>query len=272
MAGMPKKKRNSPAMFFKVLFNDFEKKLCLPKSFVSTNLNGVAPKKFTLRSSSGILWNISVEKVGDDFVLCHEWETFVKYHVLESEEIIVFSYNGNGELNFKIFGKDRCRRDTQDPQHLPFSSPYLADDDSDDDSDYSYCTKQDRPSHMLSRVLETQERKRKVLEKTGFTSDNPFCIVTMQPTYVLGTFMTLPNAFAKNYFKHAPTEAILRVPNGGAWLVGYAVGKQHVLRGGWRAFVLENQLKIYDVCIFELLDKKTTEFKVHIVRGPRLAA
>ena len=69
-------------------------------------------------------------------------------------------------------------------------------------------------------------------------------------------------------------DVILRVPNHGSWSVqlksrrlktGQLLTEFH---GGWKVFVVGNNLKVGDVCIFQLVDGNKTSFEVYIVRVP----
>ncbi|KAF9608829.1 hypothetical protein IFM89_011867 [Coptis chinensis] len=119
---------------------------------------------------------------------------------------------------------------------------------------------------VTGRFLEAQEKTRAIIARTGFSSDNPFCVVTMRPTYVSGNFsLNLPTAFAKKYLKESQG-IILRISNGGMWYTRRQGEESRKLGNGWRAFVLDNQLKEDDVCIFELVDRKHLELKVLMFR------
>lgn len=63
----------------------------------------------------------------------------------------------------------------------------------------------------------------------------------------------------------------LRVLNRKVWparyLIRIAAGRQKFeLTGGWTAFVNDNNLKVDDVCVFELVRETKLIFEVHIFR------
>lgn len=46
---------------------------------------------------------------------------------------------------------------------------------------------------------------------------------------------------------------MLRVPGSGSWSVKYTIcSKNAKVHSGWKAFVIENKLKVGDVCVFEV--------------------
>ncbi|KAH0716822.1 hypothetical protein KY290_013077 [Solanum tuberosum] len=88
-----------------------------------------------------------------------------------------------------------------------------------------------------------------------FKSKNPFIIVFMQPSYVSAPFnLSIASKFARKYFLENDGSLVLRVPGSGSWSVKCTIGTANAKVGsGWKAFVLENKLKVGDVCVFEVL-------------------
>ncbi|KAF9608833.1 hypothetical protein IFM89_011871 [Coptis chinensis] len=122
-----------------------------------------------------------------------------------------------------------------------------------------------------SRLVGTQNTVRADIAFPAFTSDYPYCTVTMSRSYVNGKISVyLPAAFARKYLKSSPREVILEVPKRGVWFTQYTVGtqlSQYRLVTGWKDFVQDNDLEVDDVCIFELVDRENIKFKVTIVRN-----
>lgn len=63
----------------------------------------------------------------------------------------------------------------------------------------------------------------------------------------------------------------LRVLNGNVWPARYQIRIANTrprfeLKKGWKAFVKNNNLKVGDVCTFELILKNELTFQVHIFR------
>lgn len=79
----------------------------------------------------------------------------------------------------------------------------------------------------------------------------------------------IPYKFSKEHLPYCKTQVVLRNLQGKCWTVnslpdskGRAV---HTFCGGWMAFVRDNEIKIGDICIFELVNNY--EMRVHI-SGP----
>ncbi|KAF5201796.1 hypothetical protein FRX31_008617 [Thalictrum thalictroides] len=108
--------------------------------------------------------------------------------------------------------------------------------------------------------------ERSIIAARAFTSDNPFCTITMRPTYVSGSYsLNIPKDFANKYLKDAFQGITLRHSNRGSWHAGYRAGHRK-LGKGWKEFVFANHLQVNDICIFELVDKIHIEFEVFIYR------
>lgn len=61
---------------------------------------------------------------------------------------------------------------------------------------------------------------------------------------------------------------MLRVAGRGSWPVAYNLGPaQAKISIGWRAFVLDNQIKLGDVCVFEVIKGSQIFMDVTIFRA-----
>ncbi|KAF9608851.1 hypothetical protein IFM89_011889 [Coptis chinensis] len=128
------------------------------------------------------------------------------------------------------------------------------------------------PAESLpNRPVLVCDKERVILAATEFTSENPFCSITMRSSYVGRTSnLNIPHWFASKYLKRGVPSVTLCVSDERRWQVQCAFRKNHVkLVKGWRTFVLDNHLEEDDVCIFELVDKKHKELKVSIFRVSR---
>jgi len=64
----------------------------------------------------------------------------------------------------------------------------------------------------------------------------------------------IPLKFARMYFMGNSGNLVLRVPGKGSWPVKcIMLRKDAKVTCGWKAFVLDNKLKVGDVCVFEML-------------------
>ncbi|XP_065617635.1 B3 domain-containing protein REM16 [Quercus suber] len=97
-------------------------------------------------------------------------------------------------------------------------------------------------------------------------------MVVMQPSYVCpGHSLSISSSFAKKYMRKMSGEfVILRSFNGGTWSVKFSFFEARTnakFRQGWKKFARDNNLKVGDVCIFELINGVEVAFKVSIFRA-----
>ncbi|KAK4367699.1 hypothetical protein RND71_011491 [Anisodus tanguticus] len=87
------------------MMNDSKRRLRIPVKFV-TNLKDshklLGPKILT--GPSGTSWLVEVKRTEDgDYVLCNDWEIFVKDHGLEDADLLVFKMNDFTSFDVMIF-------------------------------------------------------------------------------------------------------------------------------------------------------------------------
>ncbi|XP_023007492.1 B3 domain-containing transcription factor VRN1-like [Cucurbita maxima] len=102
-----------------------------------------------------------------------------------------------------------------------------------------------------------------------FKFSNPFCWIVMRHSYVRrGFHLHIPSKFSEKYLKGVSGDIRLQVSSGKQWRVRCVrEGPGTKLTRGWANFVVENDLKEEDVCVFELLDIKDIVLKVTIFRA-----
>ncbi|XP_016484669.1 B3 domain-containing transcription factor VRN1-like [Nicotiana tabacum] len=99
----------------------------------------------------------------------------------------------------------------------------------------------------------------------AFTSENPFFIYPMQPSYVSGPSLTISRVIASKFFPTRYSGVVLQVPNKRSWALNCTVGtKNGKLNSGWKKFVQDNNLKVGDVCVFEQVSRTRFLFNVYI--------
>ncbi|XVF15652.1 hypothetical protein REPUB_Repub09cG0173000 [Reevesia pubescens] len=102
---------------------------------------------------------------------------------------------------------------------------------------------------------------------SAFKSEKPFFLVVMQPSYVGLTRtcrLALPSLFVRKHLMKEPCDVILCNSNGKTWKTLYATAR---LRTGWETFVQDNNIRVGDVCAFELINCMEISFKVVIYQG-----
>ncbi|KAG4921551.1 hypothetical protein AAZX31_18G142300 [Glycine max] len=107
---------------------------------------------------------------------------------------------------------------------------------------------------------------------SSFKSCNPFFLTVMHRTHISSHgSLNLPMKFCRSHLDlHKKRRLIsLQVLSGRIWPAKYQIHKQKTairFKLSWNAFVKDNNLKVGDVCIFELVHGTKLTFLVHIFR------
>lgn len=121
--------------------------------------------------------------------------------------------------------------------------------------------------------------KKKMLPSEKHSWDiyfNPHFTISMQPAYVSGNFrLDIHGNFFKKLINEDETIVNLRVSNGRSWrakLFDIQSNCAKIESSGWRDFVLGNNLKEHDTCVFELIDGIEPVLDVTIFRATTLVS
>uniref|UniRef100_A0A2C9TZZ9 TF-B3 domain-containing protein n=1 Tax=Manihot esculenta TaxID=3983 RepID=A0A2C9TZZ9_MANES len=96
--------------FSRFLHAGFDQCLAIPENF-TRNLPRKLPNTVTLKSPSGIKWEIGLTANDNSLFFEHGWKEFVKYHSLEENDILVFKYNGESHFDVLMFnGWSMCEK------------------------------------------------------------------------------------------------------------------------------------------------------------------
>ncbi|XP_061365395.1 B3 domain-containing protein REM16-like isoform X1 [Gastrolobium bilobum] len=102
----------------------------------------------------------------------------------------------------------------------------------------------------------TEDEKKNALELAQAASSNDGFYVVMRPTHVYKRFfLSIPNKWMNEHFSPRSQDVILRIMGKAEWIVKYtyiANRRNGGLTGGWKHFVLDNNLEEFDVCVFKL--------------------
>ncbi|KAE8100598.1 hypothetical protein FH972_018483 [Carpinus fangiana] len=101
----------------------------------------------------------------------------------------------------------------------------------------------------------------------SFTSSFPYFVRIMKSFNVSGSYtLNIPYKFSTAHLPNSKTKIVLQNLKGESWTVNSVpttrVNTSHTLCGGWMAFVRGNDIKIGDICIFELVLE--CELRVHV--------
>ncbi|XP_039172875.1 uncharacterized protein LOC120295653 [Eucalyptus grandis] len=228
--------------FFKVVMRPsyIQKYLCVPCKFFGKHVQ--KNKQFVTLRYSDRSWQVKLRSYEHRRMafLSTGWSSFMRETGLHISDVCVFELIDRDDIMFRVsmFNNDgwieikqsQCRESSLEPSF--------------------------HGSLCLSPVS-THEKA------SGFESDHPFFKVVMQPSYV-------QNYLVK--WKHVQKNkqvATLRYSDR-LWQVklrSYEHRGMAFLSNGWSSFVRETGLCPRDVCIFELIDRDGTVFRVYIFKS-----
>ncbi|XP_038723789.1 B3 domain-containing transcription factor VRN1-like isoform X2 [Tripterygium wilfordii] len=131
----------------------------------------------------------------------------------------------------------------------------------------------DRTSSLSSK------EKAKALERaSAFQSKYPYFVMVMQPAYVPvrgKCRLAIPTPFSRKHLGAKQGNVTLCVSDERTWSAKYQFYRRRsspiralsFISNGWKGFVHDNNLKVGDVCAFELITTRDIKFKVFIFRA-----
>ncbi|KAL3515236.1 hypothetical protein ACH5RR_022138 [Cinchona calisaya] len=239
--------------FFYKIFNELtEKKLKIPLQFVKDFLKEV-PKRTVLEGPSGGPWCVKVIKTAEgDVFLGDGWQKFVEDNLLHVYNFLLFGYDRGARcFTVQIFEQSGLERD--------YTSAPTTHQDVANSSGIKNLDPHSRRSGQSTKDSAVIQEKAK-----SFCSQHPFFELLIKRYNVGPPFlMFIPKWFAEEHFQMAKTKIRLKNSEGKAWEVNCTVNSGSlVFVGGLSRFVRDNELKVGNVCIFELVAEKVLQ--VHI--------
>ncbi|KAF5740725.1 B3 domain-containing protein REM16-like isoform X1 [Tripterygium wilfordii] len=96
--------------FSQFLRAGFDQCLAIPEPF-TRNLKSKLPETVNLKGPSGITWNVGLTTNNNITFLSHGWKDFVRDHVLEENDVLIFKYNGDSCFDVLMFdGRSLCEK------------------------------------------------------------------------------------------------------------------------------------------------------------------
>ncbi|XP_061365007.1 putative B3 domain-containing protein Os03g0621600 [Gastrolobium bilobum] len=214
------------------------------------------PNSILLKLSSSAEWTVNLEKHDGRVWLQNGWKEFVEYHNLAYGHLLVFRYEGTSHFHVFIFDPSTMEIDYPllDPkracngEHKPSKKRRTNENSNKYDS---YSNLQDISFHSTS-----QRRERHgLLKNLSEMSSNTSFAVEIKPRH-LRKYIALPKGSLKGYVKPGGQNVTLLVGNR-SWkvnLIYYPKKPMTCFSARWLIFSRENDLKVGDVCLFELLE------------------
>ncbi|XP_021809455.1 B3 domain-containing protein Os03g0619600-like isoform X4 [Prunus avium] len=105
-------------------------------------------------------------------------------------------------------------------------------------------------------------KDRALLRANAYKSKYPSFTAAIHPTNICGCYLASPAEFVKEHLNQAHDKAILRVSDERTWHVNLCKYGRAFRLQRWMRFVRENDLKVGDVCVFELINNIKPLFNV----------
>ncbi|XP_038900379.1 B3 domain-containing transcription factor VRN1-like [Benincasa hispida] len=286
----PDKASDNPH-FFKVVLSDAlkEQKLEIPRKFVREyGQKAFVTNQTLLKVADGKEWNMGLTKSnnGRRVWFYHGWQQFVEFYSLGLGYFLVFKYeNRSSSFNVVIFDLTAMEIEYPvknirlDKTEEKIEMEIYFDDDLAPDfkvEEISLGARKPMNSRWKPPSTESQ-RARAMAEATAFQSMtlNPSFMCKIWPSHIhLGRCLNVPKSFAAMHLEE-PTEIILQVSDGRMWSgrCGFywtcKMQRRTDFRYGWKNFVRDNNLKVGDFCVFEMIRKNSRRicFKVENFRA-----
>ncbi|OIW01328.1 hypothetical protein TanjilG_10489 [Lupinus angustifolius] len=282
----------------------------IPTTFVEKYGEGLSKSAF-LKAPNGGEWKVDLVKGDGKIWFQNGWKEFAEYHSLAEGHVVIFRYEKM--TNFEVFifdmsaleieypfkrveGKRVSKDEGNKPQMVESLNNYRTNQKRKDNSSLEFVQQSKNKSRCVESVSilklskETMNHTGKKCNKEGqnttamkitaldrarsFKSCKPFCLVFMQPSYILcKANLNLPSKFGIGCFNLGIKRGNinLRSENGKVWPARYLIREHNMapkfeLSSGWKPFVMDNNLKVGDVCIFEFIDRTKLTLQVYIFR------
>ncbi|KAL6902323.1 hypothetical protein ACP4OV_005199 [Aristida adscensionis] len=279
--------------FFKVMMGDFHERLAIPDKF-EQHFGGKIGTTMNLESHSGYTFDVQVAERHGRLVLQSGWKSFASAHDLKMGDFLVFKYDRFSHLKVLIFGISGCEKappnlmaenDILDEKRLKNTdilSSYRNSPPSDEKTleQKGSSRQKDRSAHSLKSYilpfrthLTTVQREKLKREVRAIGSSIPIYACVMRKSFISGAKPTvnIPAEYADTYLPFEGGKLVLQ-HGGKSWEVRCLVVQSRKRRfkrltKGWRGFAGDNNLKLGDICLFELLTSKKYTMNVHFIRA-----
>ncbi|XP_073274810.1 B3 domain-containing transcription factor VRN1-like isoform X2 [Primulina huaijiensis] len=264
--------------FFKIVSNPGEHRLRLPPEFTRKYGHNL-PDCVSLKVPNGLLWKVELQIHSNHEAWLHRgWRLFEEYYSIQLGHLLLFKYVGKEHFEVHIFDTTATEIQYSYYDSLERNAEILAgksmgreNQDVDDIDEHSGGTELKQVQQRArdgNNIFEAYTRASIFMSKKPIK--NLFSIVVMHPSYVSNqrSALHIPPVFSKAILPVKVTSSILLVSEGKTWPVRYICGKKRAsLTSGWREFAGDNDLKVGDVCVFEVSNRINLTWDVIIFRA-----
>ncbi|CAN1263375.1 B3 domain-containing transcription factor VRN1 [Linum perenne] len=270
-----------------------EGKLRLPKVFAKEHGAELA-NEVLLKLPNGAEWQVSVVRSGPKKIwFVKGWTEFAEFYSLKPTTFMLFELASHNRLNVIIFDTTATQINytnkkakaskhvhspkTRDKPTLRSPQPHKLRRTNGMERTACSSKGQNRSRTPCGKTssISTEEAGPLARAKAVFKSENPFFTVVMQPSYIgPGKRLHAPGKFFEENFTNHCGDVVLQLPDVGVWTVKYHVRdcgrckRALFQRKSWNSFTRDNNIRVGDVCAFELVEGGTEpRLNVNIFRA-----
>ncbi|CAN1273778.1 B3 domain-containing protein REM16 [Linum perenne] len=256
---------------------DFLERIAMPIKF-SNNLRYKLPETVTVRGPSRIEWNVGLTTANDGSVFFSlGWREFAVDNSLQPNDLLVFKYNGDSRFDVLIIDPvSSCEKvasyfagKIEAPKRVHFTASN------------STGTHEEVMELRVTKpvtVGEKEESNRGLaalrMAKSLVKREGSF-ISVMKPSHVCKKFhLSVPRTWMMKYIEEeeGEQEVILRRKKR-EWRVKLSIRRDPyrggLCGGGWKKFASDNNLKQFDVCLFQLVSREDVTSRWSVGGGRR---
>ncbi|XVE93294.1 hypothetical protein REPUB_Repub01dG0178500 [Reevesia pubescens] len=273
--------------FFNIILKKGNASLSLriPQHFVRNHLPEEIPSKAVLKGPSGDYWNITMWQKKGNIIMQHGWHQFYQDHSLGNNELLLFRYNGNMCFDVQIFDQSGVERKNVLITRKHQDSNAEIKEEEIDTIDVGETGAQVETSRQGKRKSKEEtnsgscSRKQQIPAPAGrkcngklckaaedFTSKFPHYKHCLTKSNVDHPFILhIPSSFVRANLPKTRTKFTFRTSKQKSWEVAILYSETNkIFSEGWCEFARDNKLKMGDCCVFELVNVKPHEMRVHI--------
>ncbi|KAL2952108.1 hypothetical protein AAZX31_19G093300 [Glycine max] len=238
----------------------------IPNKYVDKYGEGL-PNSLFLKTPNGTEWNFNLKKRDGKIWFQKGWKEFAEYHSLAHGHLLVFRRHRTSHFQVHIFDLSALEIHYPSKGREGKMSPNHQGNNPRNEENLEYHKPEKSKVVVANQIIALDL-------KSSLKPCNPFFLVVMHPSYIhsngspqisrkerFGLFLL--TKFCRRHFGllNKKRHINLQVLNWRIW-----PGK---LTSGWKAFVKDNNLKVGNVCTFELIDGTKLTFLVHIFKGTK---
>ncbi|KAI4987124.1 hypothetical protein ZWY2020_019924 [Hordeum vulgare] len=248
--------------FLRLMVSDFHQEMSIPQKFVN-NFRGRISEVMKLEAPDGNIYNIKLTKDLNKIVLRSGWAAFASDYELKEHDLLVFRYIGDSHFKVLIFDPSGCEKQLFHIviNHAPNVTMYTGGLRATAETRYVLATGCNLTTSQRSEVDALVKKVRPVI---------PFYITAMNKTSMSGSLVICKD-YAAKYLPHKDQFITLCRPhNSNIWIDNLKVFTDGscMLSVGWSCFVLQNELRESDICLFEVSESDgEVTMVVHSLEG-----